>query len=69
MDSASHSPQQSTSHVVADPEPHPSHVANALGLLIALATLAFPLFAIAHFSGSNSDVPQRPLSPMVQMQE
>jgi len=57
------------SSAAADPEPHPSYVANALGVLIALATLAFPLFAIAHFSVIDVDVPQRALSPMVKMKE
>jgi len=67
MDSASHSAQQSTSHVPADSDPHPSYLANALGVLIALTTLAFPIFSIAHFSAVEADVPQRSLSPMVRM--
>lgn len=61
MDSASHSS--------ADADHPPSWLANVLGILIAVAALGFPIFAIAHFSVVDTEIPQKPAYPVVQFPE
>jgi len=40
-------------------DPHPHRWAELMGAVIALLTLALPLFVIAHYSSSRADVLQQ----------
>jgi hypothetical protein len=60
---------ESASQSETSSEPPPSKLAHLLGILIALLTVAFPLFAIARFSYPRSEVLQVPNYPLVRARE
>lgn len=50
-------------------EPPPGHLANLIGLAIAMLTLTLPLYAVSNFNAAQAEVAQPSSSAFMRAQE